>query len=74
MRRREFISALVGATVRPLAARAEQPKKVPRIGFLATGSLEFSEGRAPLNAFYQGLREHGYIDGDNVIVEVRPAD
>ena len=74
MRRREFISALVGASVRPLAARAEQPKKVPRIGFLATGSLESSEGRAPLNAFYQGLREHGYIDGDNVIVEVRAAD
>jgi ABC-type uncharacterized transport system substrate-binding protein len=74
MRRREFISALVGASVRPLAARAEQPKKVPRIGFLATGSLESSEARAILNAFYQGLREHGYIDGENVIVEVRAAD
>jgi ABC-type uncharacterized transport system substrate-binding protein len=74
MRRREFISALVGASVRPLAARAEQPKKVPRIGFLATGSLESSEARATLNAFYQGLREHGYIDGENVIVEVRAAD
>jgi ABC-type uncharacterized transport system substrate-binding protein len=74
MRRREFISALVGASVRPLAARAEQPKKVPRIGFLATGSLESAEARAILNAFYQGLREHGYIDGANVIVEVRAAD
>jgi putative ABC transport system substrate-binding protein len=74
MRRREFISALVGASVRPLAARAEQPKKVPRIGFLVTGSLESSEARATLNAFYQGLREHGYIDGENVIVEVRAAD
>jgi putative ABC transport system substrate-binding protein len=74
MRRREFISALVGASVRPLAARAEQPKKVPRIGFLATGSLESSEARATLNAFYQGLREHGYIVGENVIVEVRAAD
>jgi putative ABC transport system substrate-binding protein len=74
MRRREFILALVGASVRPLAARAEQPKKVPRIGFLATGSLESSEARAILNAFYQGLREHGYIDGANVIVEVRAAD
>ena len=74
MRRREFISALVGASVLPLAARAEQPKKVPRIGFLATGSLESSTARATLNAFYQGLREHGYIDGENVIVEVRAAD
>jgi ABC-type uncharacterized transport system substrate-binding protein len=74
MRRREFISALVGASVLPLAARAEQPKKVPRIGFLATGSLESSEARPTLNAFYQGLREYGYIDGENVIVEVRAAD
>ena len=74
MRRREFISALVGASVLPLAARAEQPKKVPRIGFLATGSLESSEARPTLNAFYQGLREYGYIDGENAIVEVRAAD
>jgi putative ABC transport system substrate-binding protein len=74
MRRREFISALVAASVRPLAARAEQLKKVPRIGFLATGSLESPEARAILDAFYQGLREHGYIDGENVIVEVRAAD
>ena len=74
MRRREFIAALVCASVYPLAARAEQPKKVPRIGFLATGPLKSSEARQLLNAFFQGLREHGYIDGENVIVEVRAAD
>jgi putative ABC transport system substrate-binding protein len=72
MRRREFIWTLLGASIRPLAARAEQ-KQVPRIGFLAT-SLESPEARATLNAFYQGLREHGYIDGQNVLVEVRAAD
>jgi putative ABC transport system substrate-binding protein len=72
MRRREFLSALAGASLGPLTARAEQPKKAPRIGFLATGSLESSE--AILNAFYEGLREHGYIDGESVIVRVRAAD
>jgi putative ABC transport system substrate-binding protein len=72
MRRREFISALLGASVRPHAARAEQ-KRVPRIGFLAT-SLESPQARATLSAFYQGLREHDYIDGQNVLIEVRGAD
>ena len=74
MRRRDFITAFVGAAVCSIEARAQQPKKVARIGFLNTGSLESPEGRASLNAFYQGLREHGYIDGQNVIVEVRAAD
>jgi putative ABC transport system substrate-binding protein len=74
MRRRHFITALAGAAVCPIGARAQEPKKVARIGFLATGSLESPEGRTTLNAFYQGLREHGYIDGQNVIVEVRAAD
>src|ERR1700751_1659716 len=72
MRRRELIWALLGTSVRPLSARAEQ-KQIPRIGFLAT-SLESPEARATLNAFYQGLREHGYIDGQSVLVEVRAAD
>src|SRR3984893_12204999 len=74
MRRRDFIAAFAGAAVCSIGARAQQPKKVARIGFLATGSLESPEGRTTLNAFYQGLREHGYIDGENVIVEVRAAD
>src|SRR3984893_7824506 len=74
MRRRDFIAAFAGAAVCPIGARAQQPKTVARIGFLATGSLEAPETRTILNAFYQGLREHGYIDGQNVIVEVRAAD
>jgi ABC-type uncharacterized transport system substrate-binding protein len=74
MRRRDFIAAFAGAAVYPIGARAQQPKTVARIGFLATGSLEAPETRTTLNAFYQGLREHGYIDGQNVIVEVRAAD
>ncbi len=74
MRRRDFITALAGAALCPIAARAQQPKKIARIGFLATGSLESPEQRKILNAFYQGLREHGYIDGQNVLVEVRVAE
>jgi putative tryptophan/tyrosine transport system substrate-binding protein len=74
MRRRDFIAAFAGAAVCPIGARAQQPKKVARIGFLVTPSLESPEGRATLDALYQGLREHGYIDGQNVIVEVRAAN
>jgi ABC-type uncharacterized transport system substrate-binding protein len=74
MRRRDFITAVAGAAICPIGASAQQPKKVARIGFLNTGSLESPEGRTSLNAFYQGLREHGYTVGQNVIVEVRAAD
>src|SRR5215210_2287478 len=74
MRRRDFIAAFAGAAVCPIAAKAQQPKKVARIGFLVTPPLESPETRAILNAFYRGLREHGYIDGQNMIVEVRAAD
>ena len=58
----------------PLAAGAQQPKHVPRIGFLVTGSIESPEARAFLKSFDQGLREYGYIDGQNILVEFRAAD
>jgi putative tryptophan/tyrosine transport system substrate-binding protein len=72
MKRRGFIIAIGGAAISPLTAWAQQPKKVPRIGFLAIGSLE--QTHASLEAFHQGLREHGYIDGQNIRVEVRAAN
>jgi putative ABC transport system substrate-binding protein len=74
MQRRDFIMALGLAAVWPLAVRAQQPNKMPRIGFLATGSLELPETRATLNAFRQGLGELGYFDGRNIVIEVRAAD
>jgi putative ABC transport system substrate-binding protein len=74
MRRRDLIMALAGAAVCPIAARAQQPKKVARIGFIVTRSIDSPEARATLGAFRQGLREHGYIDGQDVLVEVRAAD
>jgi putative ABC transport system substrate-binding protein len=74
MKRREVLGVIGGAAAWPLAVWAQQPKNVPRIGFLATGSIESAEMRASLEAFDQGLREYGYIDGQNVLVEVRAAD
>ncbi|WP_050425995.1 ABC transporter substrate-binding protein [Bradyrhizobium tropiciagri] len=74
MKRRELLGLIGGAAAWPLRAWAQQPKSVPRIGFLVTGSIESPEARAALKAFDQGLREFGYIDGQNVFVEVRGAD
>src|SRR3954447_1169621 len=74
MKRRDVFGVIGGAAAWPLAVLAQQPKNVPRIGFLVTGSLESPEARAILKAFDQGLREYGYIAGQNVILEVRAAD
>lgn len=74
MQRRDFIRVVSLAAAWPLAVQAQQPKKVPRIGFLATGSLDAAETRASFNAFRQGLRELGYFDGENILIEVRAAD
>ena len=74
MKRRELLGVIGGAAAWPLGVWAQQPKNVPRIGFLVTASIESPEARAALKAFDQGLREFGYIDGQNVFVEVRAAD
>jgi putative tryptophan/tyrosine transport system substrate-binding protein len=72
MRRREFITLLSGTTVTwPLAARAQQPA-MPTIGLLGTGSPEAYAHH--MVAFRQGLREAGYVQGDNVTLEFRWAE
>ena len=72
MRRREFITLVGGATAWPLAVRAQQPARVPRIGWITIGTPQGSEF---FDAFRQGLRELGYVEGRSVIIEPRwPAD
>jgi putative ABC transport system substrate-binding protein len=58
----------------PLAAHAQQPTKVARIGYLVTGGLDSPETRILLDAFRQGLRERGYVEGQNLVIEYRAAD
>jgi putative tryptophan/tyrosine transport system substrate-binding protein len=66
--RRELIAALGSAATWPLAARAQQPA-MPVIGFLDSRSPEAVEGR--LRAFRQGLKETGYVEGENVAIAFR---
>jgi putative ABC transport system substrate-binding protein len=63
----------VALLVTPLAAAGQQAAKVARIGYLATGPLEFPEQRSVLDAFREGLRELGYVEGQNIVIEVREA-
>jgi putative ABC transport system substrate-binding protein len=72
MQRREFISLLGGvAAAWPFAARAQLPGKVYRIGFLWDSPNAFLDA---LEAFRQGLRDLGYVEGRNIVIEYRWAE
>jgi putative ABC transport system substrate-binding protein len=67
MRRREFITLIGGAAAWPLMARAQPLRKIPRLGILNPGTAD------PPGAlgFYEGLRQLGYIEGQNIAIERR---
>jgi putative ABC transport system substrate-binding protein len=72
MRRRQFIALLGGAAAAwPLAARAQQPA-LPAVGFLRSTALAPFQNLVP--AFGQGLKEAGFVDGQNVAIEYRYAE
>jgi putative ABC transport system substrate-binding protein len=70
IRRREFIVTLGGAAAWPLAARAQQPAKIPLIGVLVSASPPHPFA----DAFWRGLHALGYSEGQNIKVEFRYTD
>jgi len=70
MRRREFITYLSGVAAWPLAARAQQPERMRRIGVLM-GVADDSEGQARLASFRKGLQQLNWTEGRNVQILAR---
>jgi len=73
MERRRFIAVMAASLLAaPLAAEAQQPQKMTRIGYLEFGSA--APGTPLLEAFRRGLRERGWVEGQNLAIEVRYAE
>src|SRR6266478_9920611 len=72
MERRTLLGVIAGGLLAaPLAAEAQQPTKIARIGYL---SLNLVPNRHLREAFRQGLRDLGYVEGRNVVIEYRDAE
>ena len=69
MRRREFITLLGGAAAWPIVARAQHAARVWRIGFITNSTND-----AAYASLFERLRELGYVEGQNIIVERRYAE
>src|SRR4051812_6282419 len=72
LKRREFITLLGGAAAWPLAVRAQESGRIWRIGVLET--IPAGMNVANYDALWQGLRDFGYIEGRNLVIEYRSAD
>ena len=72
MKRREFITLLGGAAAAwPLAARAQQPEQMRRIGVLLSTAADDPESSARTASFLQGLQQLGWIEGRNLRIDIR---
>ena len=71
LKRRDFVTLLAGAAAAmPFAARAQQPA-MPVIGFLRSALIPEPEATHRVTAFHQGMKETGYVEGQNVAIEYR---
>src|SRR5262245_65387938 len=69
MRRRDFIQVIAGSVAAwPLAVRAQQPAKLPRVGILSPAA---SETAATLTAFREGIRDLGYVERETIALDLR---
>jgi hypothetical protein len=72
MRRREFITLLSGVAVgRPLGADAQQGDRMRRLGILMAGAESDPQYQADVAVFREGLQKLGWVDGQNIRIEVR---
>jgi putative tryptophan/tyrosine transport system substrate-binding protein len=72
MRRREFLGVFCVAVAWPRVAQAQQPKKIPRLCFLTFDSVTLQSTR--FDAFFAGLRDLGYVDGQTITIDYLSAD
>src|SRR5256885_5834639 len=71
MKRREFLTLVGGAPAWPLAARAQQPERIRRIGLLMPLPVDDPQSQRRATAFLQGLQKLGWTDGRNVRIHSR---
>ena len=71
MRRRRILAGLLLALAVPLVAEAQPTTKISRIGYLSPNSASEPENRRRLGALREGLRDLGYVEGQNITIESR---
>ena len=69
--RRVFVGSSVALLAAPLAAEAQQTGRVPRVGHLSALSGSDAQVQRNLDAFRQGLRDLGYLEGQSIVIEYR---